>query len=155
MPPGRSVDSAPVRFPIAAASTEIFPASHALRNPALKLSPAPIVSTGCTASGRTHCRSLPVLHQSPSLSTFDYDHGYTWCEFAERFFERCCIRNLQEFLFVWEEYVYLVEQLVKDPAPGSGRVVIGIQRQGQPSRFQIIEELRQPCMQAGLKKQGR
>src|SRR5271170_259930 len=50
VPPGRSVDKAPVMLPALPHVRRSRPRSHADRNPALKLSPAPIVSTGSTGT---------------------------------------------------------------------------------------------------------
>src|SRR5579859_3311905 len=64
VPPTPRVESAPVTFPAYAHALGGKPLSQPNKNPALKLSPAPIVSTGCTDTPST-------INVSPATRTTD------------------------------------------------------------------------------------
>src|SRR6185437_10573124 len=72
VPPGAAVDSAPAAQPSAAAPARSRPSSSPAIRPALKQSPAPVVSAGVTGGRLTRHRKRPSAHRaprSPSLTT--------------------------------------------------------------------------------------
>src|SRR5207248_1213087 len=72
VPPGAAVDRAPAAQPSAAAPARSRPSSSPAISPALKQSPAPVVSAGVTGGRLTRHRTEPSAHsapRSPSLTT--------------------------------------------------------------------------------------
>src|SRR5690242_8445996 len=72
VPPGAAVDSAPAAQASAAAPARSSPSSSPAIRPALKQSPAPVVSAGVTGGRLTRHRTEPSAHStpcSPSLTT--------------------------------------------------------------------------------------
>ena len=75
MPPGRCVDNAPEALPAAAHSSNGSPRRYALKKPALKLSPAPTVSTGSTGTVVALYRFPPAWTIEPRLPHFTATTG--------------------------------------------------------------------------------
>ncbi len=69
-PPGCVVESAPVMLPARALSSGLCPESHAARKPALKLSPAPMLSRASTGTEGIDVRRPPYCTSAPSLPHF-------------------------------------------------------------------------------------
>jgi len=83
-------------------------------------------------------RSL-LLNQSAAWTALDDDEGDTRSEGVEGFFECGLAGYLLDFIFVRQEQVDLFEEGGKDPCPIAGRVIVGVERYGEPGLLKGIE----------------
>src|SRR5215472_79046 len=75
VPPGRVVENAPARLPLARHFARFDPRRYSCRKPASKLSPAPTGSTASTVNGELTMRSLPRRARAPLRPSFTTTRG--------------------------------------------------------------------------------
>lgn len=117
------------------------PLNQARRKPALKLSPAPMVSVGSTTTGCDPVTLAVALYKSAARSARDDEEGDTRGEGVEGLFEGGPVGYFFDFIPVGLEQVDRVEEDREDAVPVAEGLVVGVEREGVPRLLEVIEEL--------------
>ncbi len=139
MPPGRVVENAPARLPLAKQVGRSAPRTYSCRKPASKLSPAPTVSTATTSCEGLSNRSAPLLCQG-SLATALHDDQRNKCgKLLDRGFQVFGACRFAGLAFVGQEYIDVAQDFVQAAFPAVFGIVVGVERNGEALRFQALK----------------
>ena len=139
MPPGRVVESAPARLPLARQVGRSDPRTYSCRKPASKLSPAPTVSTGTTSCEALVKRSVPRWARRSFGAKLHHDQRHQLGQLVDRGFQVLRARCLAGFAFVRQEDIDVAQDFVQAAFPAIVGIVVGVERNREPLRFQQLK----------------
>ena len=142
MPPGRVVESAPARLPLARHVARSAPRTYSCRNPASKLSPAPTVSTGNDFLRRTGEALAAALRERSFGAELHYDQRHQLRKFVDRRFQIFGAGRFAGFAFVRQKYVDVPQNFVQSAFPAVVGIIVGVERNREALRLSDIEIVR-------------